>query len=78
MKEITKEEIMISPRLWNPGLLDDAPDALQKRLRQVPSTPIEFTDSFYNMEVGIIVQKTDINDSSISSNNLSISSGSIR
>ena len=57
MKEITREEITTSPAIWNPSVLDDAPDALQKRLRQFPSTPIEFTDSFYNMEGDIIVQQ---------------------
>ena len=28
MKEITREEIMTTPGLWNPSSLDDAPDAL--------------------------------------------------
>ena len=33
MREITREEIMASFGEWNPSLLDDAPDATQKRLR---------------------------------------------
>ena len=78
MQNITREEIMTLSGEWNLSLLDDAPDASQKRLRQVPSTPIEFTDSFYNMEGDIIVKKTDVGESSIISNNLSTSSGSRR
>ena len=33
MREITREEIMTSPGEWNPSLLDDAPNASQRRLR---------------------------------------------
>ena len=75
MKEITREEIMTSPAVWNPSVLDDAPDTSQRRLRQFPSTQIEFTEGFYNMEGDVIVQKTDIDDNSLASNNSSTSSG---
>ena len=57
-------------------MLDDAPDPSHKRLRQSPSTQIKFTEGFYNLEGDIIVQRSDINDSSIVSNNSSTSSGS--
>ena len=65
MKDITREEIITSPGIWNPSTLDDAPNSSQKRLRQFPSTPIEFTEGFYNLEGDIIVQRSDIDDSSI-------------
>ena len=60
---------MTSPGEWNPSLLDDEPDATQKRLRQFPPTPIEQTDAFYNLEGQIIVQRSDIDidDTSIAS-----------
>ena len=75
MKEI-KEEIMTSPGIWNPSMLDDAPDSSQKRLRQFPSTLIEFTEGFYNLEGDIIVQRNNINDDdSIVNNNSSTSRG---
>ena len=76
IKEITREEIITLPGLWNPSSLDDAPDALQKRIRQVLSIPFEFTDSFYNMEGDIIVRKTNIDNNSITSNNSRTISGS--
>ena len=77
MKDITREEIMTSPGIWNPSTLDDAPNSSQKRLRQFPSTPIEFTEGFYNLEGDIIVQRSSIgDDNSIVSNNSS--SGSQR
>ena len=62
MREITREEIMTSPGEWNPSLLDDEPDASQKRLRQFPPTPIDQTDMFYNMEGDIVVQRSEIGD----------------
>ena len=79
MREITREEIMTSPGEWNPSLLDDEPDATQKRLWQFPPTPIEQTDAFY-LESQIIVQKndTDLDDASIVNDNSSTSSGSRR
>ena len=43
-------------------MLDDAPNSSQKRLRQFPSTPIEFTKGLYNLEGDIIVQRSDIDD----------------
>ena len=55
MREIIREEIMTSQGEWNPSLLDDEPDATQKQLRQFPSTPIEQTYAFYNLEGQIIV-----------------------
>ena len=76
MKEITREEIMTSPGIWNPSLLGNAPDSTLKRLRQFPSTPIKFTEGFYNLEGDIIVQRNDIDDNSLVSNNSSTSSGS--
>ena len=80
MREITREEIMTSPGEWNPSLLDDKPDATQKRLRQFPPIPIEQTEAFYNLEGQIIVQRSDmdIDDTSIASDNSSTSSGSRR
>ena len=67
---------MTLPGTWILSLIDDSLDASQRRLRQIPPTPIEFTDSFYDMEGNIIVQKTDVEDNSINSNNSSTSSGS--
>ena len=78
MREIAREEIMTSPGTWNPSLIDDSPDASQKRLCQIPSAPIEFTDSFYDIEGNIIVQKTDVDEDSIISNHSSTRSGSRR
>ena len=71
---------MTSPGEWNPSLLDDEPDATQKRLQQFPPTPIEQTDAFYNLEGQIIVQKydTDLDDVLVASDNLNTSSGSRR
>ena len=71
---------MTSPGEWNPSLLDNAPNASEKRLRQLPSTPIEVTDKFYNMEGDIIVQKrdVDVDDISVVSDDSSTSSGSRR
>ena len=62
MKEITREKILISPGEWNPSLLDEASDASEKRLRQLPLTHVEATDIFYNMEGDIIVQKRDVDE----------------
>ena len=76
MREITREEIMTSHWEWNPSLLDDAQNASQRRLRQFPSTPIEATNNFYNVGGDTIVQKIDIDDSSIISDNSSTSCGS--
>ena len=56
MREITREEIMTSPGEWNPRLLDDVLIASQTRLKQFPSTPINQTEMFYNMEGDIVVQ----------------------
>ena len=80
MREITREEIMTSPGEWNLSLLDDEPDASQKRLRQFPPTPIEQTDAFYNLEGQIIVQRSDVDvdDTSVTSDSSSTSSGSRR
>ena len=71
---------MTSPGEWNPSLLDDAPDATQKRLQQFPPTPMEQMDAFYNLEGQIIVQESDvdIDDSCIVSDASSTSSGSRR
>ena len=76
MREIIREEIMTSPGEWNPSLLDDAPNASQSRLKRFPSTLIEATNGFYNMEGDVIVQETDIDDNSINSDASSTSSGS--
>ena len=78
MRDITREEIMTLPGEWNPSLLDDSPNASDLRLRQFPPTSIDATVNFYNIEGNIIVQKRDVDDSSISSNVLNTSSGSRR
>ena len=67
---------MTLPGEQNLSLLDDTPNTSEKRLKQFPSTPIDATDGFYNMEGDIIVQKNDIDEISIISNSFSTSSGS--
>ena len=52
MREIIREEIMTSPRDWNPSLLDDAQNTSEK---QFSPTPIDATNDFYKMECNIIV-----------------------
>ena len=37
------------------------PGAFDLRIRQLPTTPIEFTNDFYNSQGDIIVQRTNIN-----------------
>ena len=78
MREITREEIMTLPGEWNPSLLHDAPNTSEMRLSKFLSMPFDSTDSFYNMEGDIIVQKNDIDNNSIISDASSTSSGSRR
>ena len=69
---------MTSPAFWNPNVLDDASNTLHGQLWQFSSTSIELTDCFYNMEGDMIVQKTNFDDNSVTSNNSSTSSDSRR
>ena len=69
---------MISPGELNPSLHDNTPNASEKRLKLFQSTLIDATDSFYNMEGDIIIQKNDIDGNMIISNSSSTSSGSRR
>ena len=78
MRDITQEEITTLPGEWNPSLLDNSQNISGQRLRQFPPTPIDATDNFYNIQGSIIVQKSDINDTSIFSDTSSTSSGSRR
>ena len=55
MIDITREEIMTLPGEWNPSLLDDSPNESEQRHKQIPLTPIDLMDDFYNMEGNIIV-----------------------
>ena len=68
----------MSPGEWNPSLLEHMPNASEKRLKQIPSTPIDTNNNFYDMEGNIIVQKSDIDDMSVVSDASSTSSGSKR
>ena len=69
MVEIVHEEIMTSAAVWNPTLLDDTVGATDLRIKQLPTTPIEFTNDFYNLQGDIIVQKCDIDIDSVDSGN---------
>ena len=69
MVEIVHEEIMTSAAVWNPTLLDNSVGATILRIIQSPTTPIEFTDDFYNLQGDIIVQKSDIDIDSVDSRN---------
>ena len=76
MVEIMHEEIMIPARVWNPTLLDDTVGATNLRNKQLPTTPIEFTNDFYNFQGDIIVQKSNIDIDSVDSNNSTTSTSS--
>ena len=57
-------------------LLDDTVGATNLRIKQLPTTPLEFTNNFYNSQGNIIVQKSDIDNDYTASDTSSTSSGS--
>ena len=50
MIEIVHEEIMTYVSVSNPTLLDDAVRATNLRIKQLPTTPVEFISNFYNSQ----------------------------
>lgn len=74
MRDIKQEEIMTSPGKKSSSLLDGTVNASKCRLKQFPSAPIDVTDNLYNIEGNIIVQRSDTDNDSITSNNSSNSS----
>ena len=57
MREISREEFMTLKNDWDPSKYDDTSDEVEVRLRQIPSTPIEATASFYDTEGNIRAHK---------------------
>ena len=53
MFEISREKIMTSKNDWNQSKYDDPSDAAELRLQQIPTTLIDATDSFYDVEGNI-------------------------
>ena len=60
---------MTSASVWNPTLLDDTVGATDLRIKQLPTTPVKFTNDFYNLQGEIIVQKSDIEIDLVDSGN---------
>jgi hypothetical protein len=51
--------IMTSDALWTPTKYDDH-DALHERFHQIPTTPIDYTDDFYDLKGDVTTNHTRI------------------
>ena len=61
MIDIQQDEIMTSPGEWNASIIDNPISAVDQRLKELPTTPINATDDFYNIEGEINVQRSKWN-----------------
>ena len=62
VEKVTLEECMTSKTTWDPSKLDDIVGASDLSICQFSPTPIDVTDSFYNLQGDIRATKSDLKD----------------
>ena len=69
---------MTSKNDWDPSMYNDVESAADLCIQQFPSTPIEVTGSFYDVEGNISAHRIDYCENYVVSDASSTSSGSRR